>query len=189
MEMTYRCFRKILTGLKKEYIDYQKAHSDVSDVPQDSDINNNLPEEEKTLLRTLAMNKGKRPEDVKGITHKLMSMAWTNNGIENILETSDEDLLYLFYSKCVSRAVGKQKWNEFKDEKCLNEFVNPSDEALAMLVIENNLTKWMDEIRFGQDQRANEKHKTLYTEGEQGCKWTKRGMLRFVELLKGCREY
>ena len=155
----------------------------------DEDIDPNLSLEETTLLRDLALKKGKCPEGEKGLCHKLMKLAYMPRKIETIMDTNDSALLKLFYTVCVSEAVGKRKWNECSKVKYLSSFVNPSDEAFAMLVIENNTAKWMNELCFGKNRSSNEQYKTLYTEGKSGRKWTRAGMSRFLELIRLCREY
>ena len=111
------------------------------------------------------------------------------NRIETVMNNDNDDLVFLFYSKCVSRAVGKRKWNEFAKTKPLSEFVTPSDEAYAMLVLENNVSKWMGELRFGKSELYHSMFPTKYTQGKGGRKWSNIGLKRFIELLKYCREY
>ena len=137
----------------------------------------------------MTIRKGKCPEETKGIYHKLLSYAWHTRKIETILETGDDDLLYLFYVNCVSRSVRKRRWNEYSQKKPLRTFVDPSDEAFAMLVLENNVSKWMDELQNGEVYSGNSLRKSLYTEGQQGRKWSVDGMMRFIELWKVCNEY
>ena len=172
-----------------EHSSYNRTHPDSSDVPTDSDIDSSLPEDQQRFLQDLQIHRGKCPESEKGTHHKIMKLAWYPNNIENIVESDDELLVYSFYRVCVSRTVGKRKWNEYSKKKLLHEFVTPSDEALAMLIIENNVAKWMSEIRFPTTQIPAERFKTLYTQGDKGRKWIKAGRTRFIELMKKMRSY
>ena len=140
-------------------------------------------------MRTLGIKKGKCPEDTKGIHHRLMKLAYLPRSIETIFDRLDEDLLYLFYTSCVSQSVGKRKWNQLVKSKPLSSYVSPADEAFAMLVLENNVPKWMNEVRFGKDNNSTYNYKTLYTEGKAGRKWNDTGKLRFLELLNHCKSY
>lgn len=144
---------------------------------------------EDIVIRTLTIRKGKCPEEDKGSYHKLMSFAWHTQRIETILETEDEDLLYIFYVCCVSRSVRKRRWNECSQKKRLRLFVDPSDEAFAMLVLENNVSKWMDELRNGEVIDGSAIRTSLYTQSEKGRKWSTDGIMRFIELWKVCNEY
>ena len=118
-----------------------------------------------------------------------MKLSWERGNIETLFETDNEDLIYTFYQKCVSRTVGKRNWNECSQVKKLADYVSASDEAFAMLVIENNLPKWMDELRFENQLTVKERRNTLYTEGKEGRKWTTKGIVRYVELHMACEQY
>lgn len=172
-----------------EHVSYKNSHPDLSDVPTEADIDSSLPDNERQILQDLQLHQGKCPEVEKGIHHQIMKLAWYPNNIETIFETEDETLIYSFYRVCVSRTVGKRKWNEFCKKKLLHEFVTPADEALAMLIVENNVAKWMSEIRFPTTQIPAERFKTLYTQPDKGRKWIKAGRTRFIELMKKARKY
>ena len=174
--------------MKQEELTYNDLNEDNSNVNNETD-EMDITEERRIVLSMLTLKKGKCPESDKGVTHKLMALAWEKGKIENIYESTDNDCIYQFFFKCVSRAVGKRRWNECSQVMRLSEFVTPSDEAFAMLVLENNLPKWMDEFRFSDSMTKKERRNTLYTEGSQGRKWNVQGMMRYVELLKFCEEY
>ena len=55
-------------------------------------------------------------------------------------------MIYHFVMKILSNVVGKSKWNNMGSKKLMNVFVTNSDEAFAMLVMENNCFKWVDKI-------------------------------------------
>ena len=172
-----------------EYTDYRESHPNASNVFEDSDIPAGSNEQMQVLMRTLSIKKGKCPEEAKGIYHKLMKLAYIPRRIETIFELGDNDLLYLFYTNCVSQSVGKRKWNQHSKTRQLSSFVSPTDEAFAMLVIENNVAKWMNELRFGKNRNETYQYKSLYTEGKTGRQWNQAGKKRFVYLLKICKEY
>ena len=170
--------------MKREYQSYQDNHSS-SDSPQIQ-----AHEIEDTIIRTLTIRKGKCPEEERGLYHKLLNYAWHTQRIKSILETNDDDLLFIFYVWCVSRSVRKRKWNKCSQTKKLSLFVDPSeDEAFAMLVLENNVSKWMDELRNGEVITGISIRRSLYTQGDQGWKWSTDGIMRFIELWKHCNEY
>ena len=175
--------------MKREYKTYQDNHSSI-EINESTDSSSVGPEHlEDTVLRTLTIRKGKCPESSKGQYHKLMCLAWNTCKIETVLETDDDDLLYIFYVCCVSRSVRKRRWNECSQKMKLRDFVDPSDEAFAMLVLENNVSKWMDELHNEGVVTGTSVRKTLYTQGDQGRKWSTHGILRFIELWKICNEY
>ena len=181
------CF--VTIGLIPEFNEYKARHPNASNLPDESDIDTDLPQEDQILLRNLGIKKGKCPEEVKGLHHKLMKMAYMPKKIETIMDTENNDLLKLFYTSCVSQAVGKRTWNHFCKIRYLSSFVTPTDEAFAMLILENNVAKWMNELRFGTNRNTNDPYKTLYTEGRGGRKWNKAGKRQFLDLWELCKEY
>ena len=52
-----------------------------------------------------------------------------------------------------------------------------------MLVLENNVSKWMDELHNGEVITGTSIRKTLYTQGLQRNKWSTDGIVRFIEGL------
>ena len=174
--------------MKQEKLNYQDNQGSVDGEESMSSTSNPMNIED-TVIRTLTIRKGKCPEEDRGLYHKLLSLAWYPRKIETILETDDDDLLYLFYVCCVSRSVRKRRWNEYSRKKKLSTFVDPSDEAFAMLVLENNVSKWMDDLRNGEVTDTSSLRKTLYTEGDHGRKWSTDGIMRFIELWRLCNEY
>ena len=177
------------TALKQEQL--ETPHNSTGNISQDDDIftHNEASDARKLQLQTLTNRKGKCPDTKLGLTHELMKLAWEKGNIETIFETANEDLIYTFYQKCVSRTVGKRNWNECSQVNKLHEYVSASDEAFAMLVLENNLPKWMDELRFEDQLTVKERRNTLYTEGKEGRKWTTKGIVRYVELHMICEQY
>ena len=178
----------IKIGLKREHDEYETNTSATSDHNSDGEQENNNTLDD-TMIRTLTIRKGPCPKKRKGMIHQLMNMAWNTRKIETVLESDNEDLIYVFYVTCVSRVVRKRKWNQCSQTKKLSAFVDPSDEAFAMLVLENNVSKWMDELRHGRTIGNEGRRKPLYTQGQQGRKWSKSGIIRFIELWKSCNEY
>ena len=71
----------------------------------------------------------------------------------------------------MSVVCGKRKWNKYSQSKKIREFITASDEAFAMIVMENNLPKWMEEVRSKVPLRPNEKRRSLYTEEDNNKGW------------------
>jgi len=66
--------------------------------------------------------------------------------VDNILNMRKDtsSLYFLFIEYFVSSVVGKIHYNLCKSYKLLSEFTTVSDEALAILIYENNLETWKD---------------------------------------------
>ena len=175
--------------MKREQDEFAMSSNSDTDIDNDEATINDDNNMEDTVIRTLTIRKGPCPNKRKGIIHHMMNLAWNTRKIETILDSENDDLIYVFYVTCVSRIVRKRKWNECSQTKLLRSFVDPTDEAFAMLVIENNVAKWMDELRHGQRIGNEVRRGTLYTQGQQGRKWSKNGIVQFIELWKHCNEY
>ena len=120
----------------------------------------------------------------KGPMHELIFMTKEGKLMELYFKHG-EKLIYHFVTKILSNVIGKRKWNNMSCKKLMNVFVTNSDEAFAMLVMENNCLKWEDEYENpGMDRRM--KMKTRWTETEDGSRsWSIEGMRRYMELYKG----
>ena len=122
-------------------------------------------------------------------THKLaleLLQYGKEKNVEKILESGNMELIYYFVITCLSYSTGKRKWNKFSHRKKLNEFVTYSDEAFALIVLENNAEKWLQGARY-PDLKKHELPKAIYTEsGESGNKWSMHGQKRYVDLCTKC---
>jgi len=109
-----------------------------------------------------------------------------DKNVEKILESGNMELIYYFVITCVSNSTGKRKWNKFSHRKKMNEFVTYSDEAFALIVLENNADKWLQGASH-PELKKHELPKAIYTEGgDSGNKWTLAGQRRYVELCSKC---
>ena len=167
-----------------------------NDDNNDGNIDSNTMEQEDNetpnenyneLISLINEKKGPIPKDI-GVSHRLMRMTWMPKNIEKIHDKQDNDLLYFFYSECVSRVVGKRKWNKYSQVRKMGNFVTTSDEAFAMIILENNLPKWMDELRHNGRLARNEKRKSLYTQEDKSKGWSNKGQKRFIELCRICED-
>jgi hypothetical protein len=126
--------------------------------------------------------KGSRSDYV--LSSKLLSMG-KHKTIEKIYDSDNMDLVNYFVTRCVSYSTGKRKWNKYSYQRPISDFVTYSDEAFAMMVIENNAEKWIA-MHLNPKLKKHELPKAPYTEGVKGNKWTMKGLLRFLELSKIC---
>ena len=118
-----------------------------------------------------------------GSNQKLMSKLLEMIKCDNIEEIFNDKVLHYYLMKmCVVLVIGKRKWKEYCGKKNFDEFIHPSDESFALLVIENNLNRYKDMVKA---QNKNEKNisKPKYTmvtrKGEKTmCKgWSDEGKI------------
>lgn len=117
---------------------------------------------------------------------------------ENRLPTlyENKNLHYFFLKHCVLNVVSRKKWKENITRYVYSRFIHPSDEGFALVVLENNVTRYRemrdrDNRIDGQDAEARdgeqeyEYTQPLYTtvtkKGHKstGKGWTDKGKLRF----------
>lgn len=124
----------------------------------------------------------------KGPMHELLYLTSKGRLIELYFKHG-ENLIYHFVTKILSHVVGKRKWNNMGSKKLMNVFVTNSDEAFAMLVMENNCFKWTDEFENPSIDRRL-KVRAQWTETEDGCRnWSIDGMKRYMELYKALEKH
>ena len=106
------------------------------------------------------------------------------------LRKDSSSLYYDFIEYFVSSVVGKNHYNSCRSYKLLSEFTTVSDEALAILIYENNIDTWKDMANRKITKNSNVSRK--YTnggssQGQVGSSqkyqgWSSSGMKQFNEL-------
>ena len=94
----------VIIGLKRERDEYETDTSANTDQNSDEEQDDRSIVDE-TMIRTLTIRKEPCPNKRKGMIHHLMNLAWNARKIETVLESENDDLIYVFYVTCVSRVV------------------------------------------------------------------------------------
>jgi hypothetical protein len=113
---------------------------------------------------------------------------------------SDEDAFASFIFYCLSTTIKKGTWRVGRNKKLVSQLFTPYDEALALLILENNCAGIKDLVANGTPADKKKKIATKYTcrgqfkkggdggsvkkKADGGHGWTKAGMRRFVELTR-----
>ena len=117
---------------------------------------------------------------------------------ENRLPTlyENKNLHYFFLKNCVLNVVSRKKWKENITRYVYSRFIHPSDEGFALVVLENNVTRYREmrdrdnridgqDTEDREDEQEYEYTQPLYTTvTKKGLKstgkgWTDKGKLRF----------
>ena len=136
----------------------------------------------------------------------------SERNMEELREKVDTDGLQFFAEVCLKNVVKKRDWRLNHRKEIFRKFVTVADEALAMLVLENNVEIWFElaqressDLKKGSDNgkddetsRSTEETRsvTAYTNGganTDGTKrgWSRDGIKRYNELyrkIKNIRE-
>ena len=103
---------------------------------------------------------------------------------------------YLVYLSDFMRViVGCAMYDSFVAKLKISEFVGVSDEALALLIWENQEERWMDMVANGTSKSTKQ---GMYTDGgtsrnqsgrsRKGKGWSNKGIIRFNDLCKKVEE-
>lgn len=122
-------------------------------------------------------------KDRRGPYHTLLKYGF-HYRIDEIYNDSNMETLSLFLNEILPEGVGKRKWNNLVKGLPPSKFVTFSDEAFAMLVIENLSVKLLAEMKNpGLSEKERKQLRTRYTHGD--CPgWTGEGLSRFVQLCE-----
>ena len=123
-----------------------------------------------------------------GPVHTLLDIC-KNSLIQDIYKCDNDDVILSFVECAVGSVIGRRLWKKRADLVKLSTFVTPSDEAFAMVVLENNANKWIEE--FENPGRGNKvKSKARYTQGVYEAAspntWGPEGIDRYMELWESC---
>ena len=102
----------------------------------------------------------------------------------------DKTVYFAFIEYFVSAVIGRKRYKQNRCDNHLSKYVTPSDEALAIILFDNNIDTWMDQAKHNLTKSGEVKPK--YTNGGsskgevassrkyQG--WSEEGLKKFNEL-------
>jgi hypothetical protein len=114
--------------------------------------------------------KGKVEEMVKRICGRRMDKIY-----------SREDLFHMFLRLVVKNVIFKNNWNHKRDSIKYYKYVTVSDEAFAMLVLENHGERYMH-MMDGKDEPAP-KYTQVKGSSSINKGWSDEGKMRYMELV------
>ena len=96
----------------------------------------------------------------------------------------DESLYYYFLKICVVNVITRSKWKENCTNYDFDRFIHPTDEAFALLVLDNNLERYIDMVNRPDvlKQHLVPPKYTTVTKGGQKTQvrgWSDSGKLQF----------
>ena len=113
-----------------------------------------------------------------------------NSTIEKLRMEGTYEEFKLCASLCLPACLNAKHWKRNKSSIVLSDFISISDEALAYIVLENNIEEWKD-IAKGIDvrSRSSTNRKTKYTHGGNNSNgtrkgWSVKGLKRFNQIFQ-----
>lgn len=136
--------------------------------------------------------KGSNSVDDQHYEDNIKQRAWKliqkveNGGLDNIRTELDDDLFRTFVDLCLITLSSASAWRYKSYSNVLSDIFTASDEAFAMLMLENNA----GDLRYVYDNQkllSRKNSKPKYTKvqdnsRESFCGWHKNGILRYNEL-------
>lgn len=104
----------------------------------------------------------------------------------------DDTILLAFAKNVLCHVHGKLDWDQKMNRTSakLSEFITISDEAFAMILIENSAKKWLFQANDrSEDREGIEVPTTKYTEHDGKIGWSDAGIARFTQLCKKCQTW
>jgi hypothetical protein len=120
------------------------------------------------------------PENKKGPIHTIMDIAF-HQKLEDIYRYSD-DANYAFVTVILVKVVGS---NHYRNGSCMmNKYIDKSDEAFALVCVENSCKKWISTLNF-PTMVQKERPFSRYTQNQinNQRKWGSRGIRRFMQII------
>jgi len=119
---------------------------------------------------------------------ELDSDGFGNTDWKDVMELrKNKNLAYdKFCNVLLPSVVGRLKWKRYAHKKLLRQFVTPTDEALCLLLLENNWNRWKDIASGKKEELASTKF-TAEGKGSQALEfkgWSDAGYERFNELCR-----
>ena len=122
--------------------------------------------------------------DVQGPYHTVLKLGLEKK-IHELFTIKNEEVLKVYLFDILPYSVRKIKWNTHSKKFKMSQFVTRSDEAFALLIIENNAPKWLDELYEPNKAGRDRVKSSVYTQGIETCGlpgWSEEGIDRFVHL-------
>ena len=153
-------------------------------------------------------------EKNKLVARRLVERAKTDKGLEGLWAFYDNkadrngeipvknndlrDMYYMFIDTCVVNMITRASWKSNHDTEDMSKYISVSDEAFAMLILENIAGNLIPEGTgqgdgvTGTRRMIGCKHTTKYTKGGKDDRddegkmrgWRRKGVTRFNELCK-----
>lgn len=122
--------------------------------------------------------------DKRGPYHTILKLGY-HGKIHELLKSNNNEVLKVYATKLLPQAVGKSFWNTCTKAMNYEVFVTRSDEALALLLIENGSRRWLDKLKHPNKEKKNLAF-TKYTQGTPENKtpgWSEEGLYRYADLM------
>jgi hypothetical protein len=163
--------------LLEELEEYTKLHTNLNNDSSDEDTKFTLLDKTSEIG-----DDGLLPENKKGPIHTIMDIAY-HQKLEDIYRYSEE-VIYAFVTVILVKVVGSSRYRSASCMMKMNKYVDKSDEAFALVCVENSCEKWIDALNF-PDMKQKDLMFSRYTQNRLNNqrKWGSKGIRRFMAII------
>jgi hypothetical protein len=134
---------------------------------------------------TLLNMDGSSSETVPDLRTNTSNETPSKKGMELVREKGNENLFVYLLENCYGMPLQKHVWRRGLRTKQLHEVITVYDEALVLLLLENNLLMWQDMFSKHTLKLKDCTVKPVYTRARgKGVGWSMVGIARFNMLVK-----
>lgn len=175
--MIHVCYL-FLIALLKELEEHTRLETNLNNDSSDED--NKFTLDDKTSEMS---DDGLLPENKKGPIHTIMDIAF-HQKLQDIYRYSD-DVIYAFVTVILVKVVGSTRYRNGSCMMSMNKYVDKSDEAFALVCVENSCEKWISTLNF-PTMKQKERPSSRYTENQinNQRKWGSMGIRRFMQIIE-----
>lgn len=124
-------------------------------------------------------------KQINGVEIGMPSLSQFKDGVRE-----DPGVAFVFFEYFLPGVVGRKKYKNVVAFKIVSKIATISDEAFAILLLENSWNKWEDELAKRTKDPSKltpTKWTSSKTQGKRYCGWHKEGILRFNELCNAVK--
>ena len=122
--------------------------------------------------------------------YEISSRQHINSIIDSLY--TDKERFYLFLSLVCKHVITRMRWRREKVVNPYYEFITESDEAFALIILDNNYYKYRDMVRLGmgnKDQWESSKYTTTHKNKLGSRRWCTKAKSKFFYLTQAIREW
>ena len=119
----------------------------------------------------------------------------SRQNIDSIIDSlyTDKERFYLFLSLVCKHVITRMRWKREKGVNSYYEFITESDEAFALMILDNNFQKYRGMVDFGsahKDRWDTPKYTTIHYKNKMvSRRWCSKAKKRFFCLTEEIKEW
>ena len=111
----------------------------------------------------------------------------SRQNINSIIDSlyTDKERFYIFLSLVCKHVITRMRWRKEKSVNSYYEFITESDEAFAIIILDNNYYKYRDMVRFGmgeKNQWESPKYTATHKDKMGSRRWSMKAKTKFFYL-------